>query len=264
MVTMQERRAQLVAEHIAPAMKELGLRKAGQRWWSHDETGWCVLEMRSDRYSTSDLVYFWTTVAAWPPGTWEHRRALHPGYGARPESGVRTPLWISRPLPGVPESEGLGDGWAISPHTDLDALAAHVLVVMRAQVAWARNFLGDLEAAIDEMLRPGSVPGLVDAVVTLRHERPEDPRLVDLLEDLTRVWTGDPRPITLRPHLALWRTEAGLPAVELPEFWSPSLRPLHDKDPFATPQERWRAGFGTTFYLPDGTETTTPPPGFLD
>lgn len=55
---------------------------------------------------------------------------------------------------------------------------------------------------------------LVHAVAVLRHADRHD-EATAVVEELTRRWAGDPRPITLRPHLQAWRREHGLPDMTL-------------------------------------------------
>jgi hypothetical protein len=262
--TMQQRRGRLVQEHLAPRMKAAGLRKSGTTWWEQRDGGWLVLELRGDRYNTKDRVNFWTSVEVWPAGTYEFFLLLYPQAGPRPHHGGTAPLWISRPLPGVPESEGLQDGWCIDASTDLVGLAPEVLTVMLAQVDWGRDRLTNLDLAVSEMSREdGKTWGLVNSVVALTHSLPDDRRLPLLVERLTRIWAADPRPIVLRPHLERWREQAGLDKADLPTFWSPCVYGRQD-DGFSTPQARFRAGIGIHFSYPDGSESTVPPPGWLE
>jgi hypothetical protein len=85
----------------------------------------------------------------------------------------------------------------------------------------------------------------------------------EAVQRLTEDWVPDPRPITLRAYVERWRADAGLPPVDLPTFWSPSMLPTW-RDRFPTAQDAFRAGVGTKFLYADGTESADPPPGWLE
>jgi hypothetical protein len=264
---MQDAYRALVRDRIGPPLRALGLRKQGRAtWWEQRDNGsWVLLALVGSRHSTPELVEFHGEVAAWPPGTWEFECDFHgqdPGAG-RPYVAANVPIDLDSrvPLigePGAPE-------WRLAPGTDPRALGAEVTTWAAGALERARRSCDDVEAALNELVDGPGWAGWrpTYAIAMLRAVAPDHPRLPEIVEARTESWRADPRPITLRSHLVDWRAGCGLPEVDLPTFWSPSMQ-RHSVERFGSAQAAFRAGFGTSFLYADGSESTEPPSGWLD
>ncbi|RYU10290.1 hypothetical protein [Nocardioides iriomotensis] len=258
----------LVREHVAPALKQRGLRKKGRAtWWERRSSGgWVLLALRNDKWNSADEVQFWAEAVGWPPGTWELvGEILGVDPARQPYVAANAPIALDLRIPDA----GAGparpeDAWLLTAGVDPAAVAVEV-------TAWFDEALRRLRADVDDP--DEAVRRLVDtdrarvwehvhALATMQAAGPGHPRFVEVVERLTERWAADPRPITLRPFVERWRAEAGLPPVDLPTFWTPSMLP-HTRERFATPQDAYRAGIGRDFHYADGTSSTEPPPGWL-
>lgn len=219
--------AEILTGSLAPAMRAEGLRKVNRRLWFTTATGgWVLLGVDSDRRSTSNS-----------PLRFDQEARLRPPAG-----------------------------WSLTADADADAdvdeITRELLDYAQAAVSWGRDVCSDPRAAAELLLAEQNVWGEIHAISVLRHADRSHPLLPEIVQRLTDRWTLDPRPITLRPYLVTWRGAVGLPACDLPQMYTP----LHQDwliERYGSAQAAYLAN-GGHFYYPDGTESTTPPPGWLE
>jgi hypothetical protein len=173
-----------------------------------------------------------------------------------------------RPRDVAPDTAPADDWWALNADTDLDRWGQEITdFVTRAALPWAVPLL-EPDTAVEWLTREGRTWDFTHAlaVLTAASARPvatatdsragentarTQARFATVVAALTEIWVADPRPITLRPHLAGWRREAGLPEVDLPTVWSPSMMP-ETLARFGSAEAARAAGIGVIMYSWDG------------
>lgn len=227
----QQRLETLLRERLHPELRGRGFRKSGHTWRRGDRkdpaSGWVVLQVQGNRYSTRDAVEFTFNTVAWPAGTWEVRhRAIGQEVTGLPEAEGGAPFY-GRPKHVDPERDEDDDWWVLDADTDVEALGDELVdLVLTSALPWAEARL-DPSTALAEWREGGSqltrsfTWRRIYAVAVLRQPGADAGLLREELEELTTMWVADPRPPWLRPHLQQWRQEAGLPVVELPEVVLP-------------------------------------------
>ena len=264
---MQDVLTDLMRTSVSPTLKNAGLRKRGRAtWWEHRPNGgWVLVTLFKDKWNSKDRVELWGEVVCWPPGTWEFTCE----FGGRdatelPFVAANAPIDFDSRVPVPGEST---DAWVIDADADLDGVAVDVVGWTGAALERARAACDDVDVALEELVgrSGGRGWGATYAITMLRSVAPDHHRLPEIIELKTRDWAGDPRPIGLRPHLAAWRAEAGLPGLDdLPDIWTPAMLP-HWVEKFGSAQAAYRAlGGRSQFNHADGTTSQTPPPGWLE
>jgi hypothetical protein len=249
-----------VALRVYPALARAGLHGKSKRlWWErHEDGSWLVLELQISTGTTATVLGFTINVHVWPPGTWDRLRASHESYAAADVPLVGTAPFSQRPATVAAERWPWPDIREIDRSADFDLVADELAQAMLACLQWGREH-SDVEGALRTMTMPF---GLRDfwAIVMLRAEVPQHPQLVSLVDQFTRRWRDDPRPITMRDEVVRWRGEAGLEPLErLPRYWHVAMQPWA-KEEHGWPGAAFKVGVKSDFYLADGTRTSEPPP----
>ncbi len=267
--TAQQRLAHVIRTQLHPRLKAAGFSRSQHTWRrGTDDDGWVCLQVQGSRHSSSAEIELTVNTVVWPPGTWPQHCALTgDDVTARPWVAFNAPV-CARPREVAPELAPAGDWWVLDADTDLDRWGQEVSdFVAGAAVPWADHLLIP-DAALERLTREGNAGALTHAVAVLTAVRSqqegadadgadEERRAMTQAEfarvvtALTSTWVADPRPITLRPHVAAWRCEAGLPEVDLPTVWSPSMMP-ETVARFGSPEEARAAGIGTIMHSWDG------------
>lgn len=267
--TAQQRLAHVIRTHLHPRLKAAGFSRSQHTWRrGTNDDGWICLQVQGSRHSTSTEIELTVNTVVWPPGTWVQHCALNgDDVSARPWVAFNAPVCV-RPRDVAPALAPAGDWWVLDVSTDLDRWGREVTYfVADAALPWAARLL-DPDAAVERLTREGNAAALTHAVAALMATRrgPQgadadgtdaarramtQARFAAVVEALTEAWVADPRPITLRPHLAGWRREAGLPGVDLPTVWSPSMMP-ETVARFGSAEAARAAGIGVIMYSWDG------------
>ena len=264
-VRAQQLLGDLLSRRLGPVLREQGLRRQGKRtWWQGDaDAGWVLLDVQSSKWNTAEQVQLTVNTTVWPAGTWEAHVLVLGDHGEeRPFAAANAPFH-ARPDAVAPTAWSSDHWWELERTTDLAALGDELVGFARdVALPWARARL-DPDTAVEQLLAPGEGTWrLVFALAVLRRAGADVERVRELAERLTAVWAPDPRPIRLRPHLLRWRAEAGLPEVDLPEVWSPSMQ-ARLVERFGSPEAARAAGHGVHVHHWDGRsweDRPAPPP----
>ena len=248
--TAQQRLARVVRTVLHPRLKTDGFTRSGHTWRRGDpEHGWVFVQLQGNRYNTAARVEVTVNTVVWPAGTWDvHCAVTGQDPSDRPFVAANAPVF-ARPREIAPDLAE-DSWWHLDVGTDLAQWGAQLVeFVADTAVPWGTRLL-DPAAAVQRLTALGSVWDLVFTFAVLRHFGRSD-QCTAVVEDLTRVWAADPRPIWLRPHLLGWRRAAGLSETPLPEVWSPSMLP-DTVARFGSPEAARAAGFGVWMYSWDG------------
>ena len=141
-MTAQELYRVLQRDHLAPALRGLGLRGSGGSWVLPSPTHWAVLGLQASRSSTRHEALFTVNVQVVERDAWDLLRAEQPSLGPRPNPGVMAgpPAWWERI--GLLMPGGLDHWWTVRPGDDpavvagqvAAAVAEHALPAMRARM----------------------------------------------------------------------------------------------------------------------------------
>ena len=213
----QQRLAHVVRTHLHPRLRSEGFARSGRHylavWRRRAGVGVRSAGGQPAQHHRPGRGHLPNTVV-WPAGTWEVWCAVtgqdptgRPS--VTPSSALFALPHVIDPSVGTEQFE-----WNLDADTDLDQLGEQLADFAAAATTWGTRLL-DPTAAVERLTARGRVWDLIDAVAVLRradrlHEA------TPVVEELTRRWSADPRPITLRPHLLTWRREHGLPEVTLP------------------------------------------------
>jgi hypothetical protein len=267
--TAQQRLAHVIRTQLHPALRAAGFSRSQHTWRrGTDDDGWICLQVQGSRHSTSTEVELTVNTFVWPPGTWPQHCALTgDDVATRPWVAFNAPV-CARPREVAPELAPAGDWWVLDAGADLDRWGQDLTAfVADSALPWALRLL-DPDTAVDRLLREAHAGALTHALAVLTvvrrrqaaaesHAEPAPAsartraRFAAVVEQLTATWVADPRPITLRPHVAAWRRAAGLPEVDLPTVWSPSMLP-ETVARFGSAEAARAAGIGTIMHSWDG------------
>lgn len=244
-----------------PTLRELGFKvKSNKRWLRGNSTdGWIVVDIGGNRSNTRDEGDYSVSVLAWPPGTWEWKRARSGTSVVEPDSTL-PPLFASADLV-------VGECWRDRPdiatysanmsEADIAVAAQRLLDFARSAISWVESVLRS--ESYDEYTSADFVLGAAEVT---DHWTPSR---IALLERLTlQAQQGSWKPAwTLLAH---WREVAGLPPVPFPEWHHPLMRLRPPLDRYRSPRAAFEAGHGSAaeLLLPDGQVRVPTPEDFPD
>jgi hypothetical protein len=131
LVTAQESFATLMRQHVAPAMRDLGLKGSGGVFTLPDAEHWASIGFQRSTYSDRHEIRFTVNLTAGSKAVWQEARAARTYLPERPAPNTfyGSFIWQSRIgqlLPG-----GQDKWWSVGPQTALEALALDVAAAIR-------------------------------------------------------------------------------------------------------------------------------------
>jgi Domain of unknown function (DUF4304) len=126
-----DRFGDLLRARLAPALRELGFVGSGSTYRLPIPESFALLGFQRSRYNDRSSVSFTLNLAAGSTATWEVARRDYPFLPKQPSTTPRYPggLWHARLGMLLPEPRDVW--WTVDRDTDLDALAAEVVTMVR-------------------------------------------------------------------------------------------------------------------------------------
>ncbi len=135
-MTEQERFQAMLRDHLAPALRTLGLRGSGRRFVLPDEGEWRLVGIQGSRWSTATSVGFTANLVVADKGEWARYRAEQPGVASEPSAIARDRVGrmvrLGHLLP-----VGQDHWWELTSGVRPDVLAAEVAdAIARYGLPW--------------------------------------------------------------------------------------------------------------------------------